>query len=143
MNYSKAVFLINDKVRAVACTYGERENETPVLFKTLDETIAKDDFVIVPTDTRHKMTVVKVVNTEVEVDFDAPDQMKWIIGVVDVHDFKQITEQEDRAIAAVKSAELRRKRDELSAALFKDHAEKLKALELAHSSDAPPAAPAA
>ena len=82
MNHSTAIFLINNDVRAIAVTYekidlakdttkmmkyqaaylsGGRLPDGAVVFKTMDTAIKVDDFVIVPTDTRHGMTVCKVV----------------------------------------------------------------------------------
>lgn len=128
MNYSLAVFLINKNARAVLATYEAEETAKRTLFKTLDPTIAVGDFVIVPTNTRHKMTVVKVVEADVDVDFESRDQVEWIIGRVDSSGFKETLAQEGQALTAIKSAELRKKRDDLRQALFADHIESLKAL---------------
>ena len=131
MNYSTAVFLINKHVRAVVATYEAGENAPRTTFKTLDPSIMAGDLVIVPTDTRHKMTVVKIVETDVDVDFDGTATMHWVIGKVDDEPYKKVLAQETSAIATIKSAELRQKRDNLRNALFKDHQETLKALPIA------------
>jgi len=128
MNYSTAVFLINNDVRCVSAIYDE--GKTPTLFKTLDPDLKKDDYAVVPTDTRFGFTIVKIVETDVDVDFDSQTQMRWIAGVFDRKAFDRIIELENKAIAAVRSAETRRKRDELREAMFKDHAETLKTLGL-------------
>ena len=107
MNYSTAVFLINDDVRAIACTYEADEKAKREIFKTLDKSIAKDDFVVVPTDTRHKMTVVKVVEVDVDVDLDSSIPMQWIVGAVERHDYERILKMEEQAIETIKSAEAR------------------------------------
>ena len=132
MNYSTAVFLINDDVRAIACTYEADEKAKREIFKTLDKSIAKDDFVVVPTDTRHKMTVVKVVEVDVDVDLDSSIPMQWIVGAVERHDYERILKMEEQAIETIKSAEKRKKRDEMRAAIFKDREGMLNSLSLTH-----------
>lgn len=133
MNYSTAVFLINKNTRAVRATYECDTGAKRSLFKTFDQSIAIDDLVIVPTDTRHKFTVVKIVEIDVDLDFDTTENVQWIVGRVDLSNHATRLQQEQAAIAAIKSAELRRKREELSKAMFADHAESLKALPLAQS----------
>jgi len=132
MNQSTVIFLINKRARAIMATYEAETNAKRSLFKTLDESIAVDDLVIVQTDTRHKMTVCKVV--EVDVDFDLDDatlQVNWIIGKVDKTAYEQLLAQEATAIRTVKSAELRQKREKLRDAMFADHLDAIKALPIA------------
>lgn len=77
MNYSTAIFLINKDVRAIAVTYekidmnqdttkmkfsapylsGGKLPTGATVFKTMDPKVKVDDYVTVPTDTRHGMTV--------------------------------------------------------------------------------------
>lgn len=145
MNYSTAVFLINKETRAVACIYELDSDAKPAprtIFKTLDPDISVGDFVIVPTGTRHGMTVCKVVEVDVEIDFDSPTLMNWIVGVIDRAPYEKLLRIEQDAITKIKSAEARKKREELAAALFKDQAETLKELEIAtvNTSLAPPPA---
>ena len=123
MNYTRAIFLISDDVRAIDCAY---EADTPnreaerTTFKSLDAKIKVDDYVLVPTDTRHKMTVCQVKAVDVEADVEATADILWIIGVVDRANFEEITRQEGEAIATIKSAEKRRRRDELRKSLLVD-----------------------
>ncbi len=135
MNYSTAVFLINDDVRAVSCIYDpDNTGEKPTIFKTLDQDLKKGDFVIVPTDTRCKMTVVKVAEVDLDIDFDDRREVKWVVGRMDLAHYEDLKRQEADAIDAIKSAERKKKRDEMKNALLADHAEKMKTLEIAHSS---------
>lgn len=131
MNYTTAVFLINKHVRAVLGTYEAEDNAKRTVFKTLDETVQVGDFVVVPTDTRHKMTVCKIVETDVDLDFDSTVPVCWIIGKVDRVAHESVLAQEQVAIQAIKSAELRKKRDDLRQAMFADHLDTLKALPIA------------
>lgn len=133
MNNSTIVLLINDSARAVRATYDD--GNSPSLFKTLDPTIAVDDLVVVQTNTRHGMTVVKVTEVDIDVDFDRSDDVKWIIQKVDKDAFKELLEQENEAIAAVHSAERRRKKEQLRASLFADHQDKINALSISHVVD--------
>lgn len=120
MNYSTAIFLISDDVRAILVTYEAEDNAPRVMFKTMDPNIKVDDFVVVPSSTRHKITTAKVVAVDVEIDLESTVEMAWIVGVITMVEFDKIKSQEGDAIAKIKSAEKRRKRDELREALVKD-----------------------
>lgn len=144
-NPSIAVFLLNEHVRAILCTYEADKANVPaerIMFKTFDPTIKADDFVVVPTDTRHKMTVCKVVAVDAEVNFDSSCQVQWIIGRVDSAAYEVTLSQEGDMLAAVRSAERLKKQRELKEAMFADSEAAVKALPIA-SIGAPPAIPAA
>jgi hypothetical protein len=128
MQNSTIVLLINDDARAIRAEYEDGGKKS--LFKTLDPTIKVDDLIVVETNTRHGMTVVKVTEVDVDINFDTDHDVKWVIQPVDADIFEQILEQEKDAIAAVQSAERRRKKEALRDALFADHQDKLKSLEL-------------
>ena len=140
MNYTTAVFLINKNVRAVEGTYESGDTAKRETFKTLDPTIKSGDLVVVPTDTRHKMTVVKVVAIDVDVDFESSAPVRWIVSKVDVHEHEVRLAQEGDAISAIKSAELRKKREDLRDSLLKDHMAEIKALPIYKNGDTPSAA---
>lgn len=131
MNSSTIIFLINDNVRAIRAIY---EADTPAgqaareVFKTLDPTIKVGDLVVVPTSTRHFMTVVKVVDVDWDIDLDLPAEVKWVVDKVDRSNHDRLQEQEQVAIQTVKSAEKRKKRDDLRAAVLLDSADQIKAL---------------
>lgn len=139
-NYSTAIFLINKSARAIAVTYekidlnqdttklkfqpaylsGGKLPDGAVVFKTMDKDIAVNDFVIVPTDTRHGMTVCKVVAVDVEIDFESSNECHWLIGTVNTIDFEDIRQQEEKAIIAIKAAEVNQKKEALSNALLEN-----------------------
>lgn len=133
MDNSKIVFLINDQVRAVRAIYEEASNKTqPVhVFKTLDQTLAVDDLAVVESATRHGFTIVKLIEVDVDLNFDDPAETKWVVAGVRMEDFAAIKKQEAAAISAVQQAELRRKKAELRATMFKDHEESIAQLALA------------
>lgn len=131
MNYSTAIFLINDDVRAVRVVYdpGCKSNEHDV-FKTFDSELAVDDLVVVESSTRHGMTIAKIADLDVDVDIDSNAQMRWIVQRVDVDPHNQLLKQEEAAMDAMKSAEKRQRRAEMRDKLFADQQDKLKALQL-------------
>lgn len=139
MNNTTAVFLINDKVRAVYATYDpERKESDKTLFKTFDQGLKVGDFAIVPTNTRHSMTVVKITDTDVEFDIDTQVKMEWVIGRIDLTAYEQTLAQENTAIQMIQSAEKRKKREELKKAIFADQEGAIAALPIAHVGDDTP-----
>lgn len=149
MNYTTAIFLINNKARAITVAYEPEEPPTTpwngqatktktscglpnrMLFKTLDPDIKKDDYVVVPTHTRHGMTVCRVVEADVDVDFDSAALVAWIVAKVDRAPYDQTIQQEDVAIAAIRKAETRKKRNDLRDAILTDQLEAIQALPIA------------
>ena len=134
MNYSTAIFLINEKARAILCEYEPGEEPSSRLkgytFKTLNPNVKVDDLVIVETGTRQGMTVVKVIETDVDIDFDSDIQYKWIVGIVNTEAHKALREQEQTAISAIKKAKISKKRKDLKTDLMADHEDSLKTLQI-------------
>ena len=128
MNYSRAIFLISDEVRAVNVTYEDTENASRTMYKTLDQNLKVDDYVVVPTTTRHGMTVCKVVEVDVDPEIESPAKMGWILDTVDKRMGDDIKRQEEEAMEKIKSAEKRRKRAELRESLLADAEDEVKAL---------------
>ena len=117
MNFSTAIFLMNDHVRAIMVTYEAHEGAPRTMFKTFDKSIKADDIVVVPTDTRHKMTAVKVVEVDVQPDLESDVKVNWIIGRVNVENAMQISAIEEAAIQQIRDAEKLKKKNELQASL--------------------------
>lgn len=128
MNYTRAIFLISDDVRAVNVTYEAHEGAAKTMYKTFDPDVKVDDYVTIPTDSRHKMTVCKVVEVDVEPDLESPVDMNWIIGVVDRANFEDIEKQENDAIQKIRVAERKRKRRELRETMIADFDDEIKKL---------------
>ena len=108
MNYSTAIFLINPKARAIAAIYEpdtESRKSPRTIYKTFDQTLSVGDYILVPTETRHKMTVNKVVEVDIDPDLESHTQMNWVIGVVDRVAYDDVLAQEARAIDLMKAAE--------------------------------------
>lgn len=131
-NYTKSIFLINQSARPVMVVYDEVNvpGNKKMMFKTLDASIKKDDLVVVPTTTRHNMTVCKVIDTDVDVDYDSPEEILWIVQKVDQESYKTIIEQEQVAISVIRKSETKRKRADL-AKVFLANNEELASLPLA------------
>lgn len=139
MNYSTALFLINKNARAIVVAYEPAVNgkytNTNVL-KTLDSSIEVGDLVVVETTSRWNMTIGKVVEVDVEPDFDSHEKMLWIVARVNPDEYAAILKQEQDAVAKIKSAEIRQKREKLAASLLADH-ETLLALPIATAGGTP------
>lgn len=113
MNYSRAVLIVNDKIKVVAGKYEETQKET--LFKTLDPTLKVGDFCVVESNTRWGITTVKItkVDAESDVDFDAPETMNWVVSKINMSDHQAIKDLETQAITAIKAGELRKRREDI------------------------------
>lgn len=138
MNYSTAIFLVNPDVRAIKVSYevdahgkGVKPYQT---FKSLDPDLCVGEYVVIPTDTRHKMTVARVEEIEDDVDFDSPAQLDWIIDTIRTGAHEEVVRAETAAIEQIKSAEKRAKREELARKLIADNPD---IQQLKHLGDAP------
>jgi len=144
MNYSTAVFLVNDKIRAISATYEKDGYEdgrpTPgaakkITFKTFDQAIKKGDLIIVPTNTRHGFTICKVVDVDIELDYETNNQIDWVAGVFEDAEHKRMLAMEEKMVETIRSAEKNRKREELRKSLMADSETKLLALPIAKVKD--------
>jgi len=136
-NLTTAIFLVNKNVRAIRAAYEAGENAPTTVFKTFDNGIKKDDFLIVPTDTRHNMTVVKVVEVDVEVNLESTVPIAWVIAKVELDAFAEVVAGEKEMLEQIKSAEKRRKQEALREAIFTDQQEQIKALSIANMGGLP------
>lgn len=111
MNYSTAVMLINKTIRAVKGQY--EENGKPETFKTIDQDLRVGDMAVVESGTRWNMTTVKISEVDVDVDFDSPNKMGWVVGTVDIAAHDEIKRMENDAIDLIKKGELRKRREDI------------------------------
>lgn len=117
MNLTAAIMLVNSSVRPLRVEYDPDyayKNNPNKLFKTLDPSIAVGDYVIVPTSTRHGMTVCKVSEVDFSVNFDSPVDYAWVYGKVDKDAVDALLSQEAQVISRIAKAEENRKRKELA-----------------------------
>lgn len=120
MNPSLSSFVVESACRAIRVEYdpdNKSNNNTNYLFKTLDPTLAKGDFVNVPTNTRHGMTVVKITEVDMIVNYDSTDNYQWIIGKVDKTAFDALLAQDRVVIDKIARIEQDKKKRELLAAM--------------------------
>lgn len=112
MNYSTAVMLVNANIKAVR---GQYEEHGPIeVFKTLDQSIVKDDIVVVESGTRWKYTTVKILEVDsVTVDFDSDKQIKWVVQKIDTSTHTKIKEMEEQAIKVIQAGEMRKRREDI------------------------------
>lgn len=133
MDNSKIVFLINDSVSAVRAQYEpETVGASPktYVFKSFDPSVKVGDFAVVQSSTRFGLTVVKIIEINVDVDFDSPIALSWLLQKIDYDAFQKVLAQEADAVSVVQQAELRRKKAELRSTMFKDHEASINALAL-------------
>lgn len=120
MHDSRKVFLLEDEPRCIKASYEAGDDAKTTEFKTFDTDIGVGDFIIVPTDTRHEMTVCKVTEVGVEPNLDTGAAMLWVIGKVDLSAHKATLDSEKTFVDAARSAERRRKKGQLREALLAD-----------------------
>ncbi len=139
MNYSSAVMLINNNIRAVKVTYEpdtERDTKQRYIYKTLDKSLQNGDYVVVPTDTRHNLTVCQVDEINVDVDPDDSTPLKWIVAKVDKAAYDSTLSEEAKWIEALKGAEKDARRKEMAEKMINKYGENLKNLPIANAQDA-------
>lgn len=136
MNNSKIVFIVNQAARLIRCSYDGEANVAlkAYHFKTLDPSIQVDDLVVVETNTRHGYTVVKVIEVDLDVDFDDATELKWAFSPIDLTAITALKEAEKAAIEKVRAIELKKKREALRQAMFADDEEAMAQLKLASPS---------
>jgi Fe-S oxidoreductase len=142
MNYSIAVFLLNDNCRLCRGIFEADSPDGKILakrelLKTFDPTVVSGDIVMVPTGTRHGVSIMKVVEVDCDLDIDTQEDVRWVIGKVDQEYYTMLKQQEEQAVAAIKQAELRKKKKAMMETMAMDYVEDLKALPI--SSATPPA----
>lgn len=138
MNNSLAVFLISDEARALTYSYdkdveGKGINTSPA--KTLDPDLKVGDFVVVPTTSRHRMTVVRVESIDDEIDFDNDRNYPWVIDRVNDEHHKETLAKEGAALSAITAARKKKKRQELKEMLLEDTDDAVKALPIYTAKD--------
>lgn len=128
MNYSTAVMLINENIRAIKTSYepipAHRSAHADcdlTIYKTLDKTVSVGDFVVIPTSTRHEKTVVRVEEVDCEVDFESSVVIDWIISVVNTTEIEKIQSEERKWIETLKASEKRAKREEIKRNMLAMH----------------------
>ena len=123
MNYSTAIALLTDEVTGVSCSYELDHEDKPLklytfkCLKDMADNLAEGDLVVIPTDSRHGFTIVRVEKVDVEIPLESSIAYKWIAGKFDTAEYDNVLEQEATLIEKVKKSQKRKKREEMRAAL--------------------------
>ena len=142
MNLSTAIFLVNANCRAISVSYewcdddgkfADGKSTKTDTFKTLDPSIKKGDLILGETNSRHKLCVYKVVETDIEIDLEKSDYIPWIVGVVDGSPLAKLKAMEDEMKAKIKEKDKQRKRAELAETMMKDYGEVIRNLAIANT----------
>lgn len=123
MNYSTAICLVSDEVRGISCSYDlDPEGNVNQLytFKSLDTQLGVGDLVVIPTDSRHGFTIVRIEEVDVEIPLEDSTDYKWIAARFDIRNYNKVLRYERELISTIKSTEKRRKREELREAVMAD-----------------------
>ena len=140
---SRKIFVTNENVKGLLAIYDFEPADKPntakrTFFKTLDDTIAVGDYLVVPSGTRHRMTTVKVVEIDVECDLADQTPVEWVIGRIDRRAYETLITREGEMLNVIRSAEKKKMRDELKAAVFADVPEdQIKTLAIANMGGEP------
>lgn len=126
MNKSTAIFLARNDIRCVSVAYdtkGFDHKGKPIpadikSFKTDNPNVQPDMLVLIPTDNRWGFTVGKVIEVDLHVDYDSPEQMRWIAGVVDTAAYEAMVQAEREMIDIVAEADRGHRREELRQKIF-------------------------
>jgi len=130
MNYSTAIFLINDDVLALYVRYEVGDRSQKYMVKTFDKDIQVGDYVIVPSSGPNGHLAIAVVcDVDIDVDFDSMSIVPWVVQKIDLAPFNETVQQENAAIAAIREARFQERREELASTLM-NH-KKIKSLPLA------------
>ena len=141
---SRKIFVANENVKGLLAIYDFEPKDKPnsvkrTFFKTFDDTIAEGDYLIVPSGTRHNMTTVKVVAINVECDLADQTPVDWVIGKIDRRAYETLITREGEMLNTIRSAEKKKMREELKAAVFADVPEdQIKTLAIANMGGEPP-----
>lgn len=137
-NYSTAIMLFNKNIKVVKVSYDPLPSSPVVApppypfpapkvayheksltaYKTLDASLKVGDYVIVPTNSRHNMTVCKVEEIDVVVDLESNTKIGWLVGKVDRQDYDKSIQVEEEWINVMKASAVKKKHDELKESMM-------------------------
>ena len=135
MHDSNRIFLASDTVRAVKGIFETDVNNQPTakreFFKTFNASLKVGDLVNVETSTRHGVSVIKIVEVDVDIDVESNEPTRWIIGKVETAEYEKFRTMEADMVSEMKKAELKAKRDDMRAKVMGRHADILANSEIA------------
>jgi len=131
MNYSNVLFLIDSRLKAVRVAYEPGSNRNDTTKRYREDKIGKlavNDYVLVETETRHNATVCRVSQLGIEVDPDSEEKVGWVFGKVDLQMLDDLKAEEEQAIALLRQAENRKRKEEIRGSILALAGDDLKAL---------------
>lgn len=127
MHDSNRIFLASDTVRAVKGIFETDTNNQPTAkreyFKTFNTTLKVGDLVNVETSTRHGVSVIKIVEIDVDIDIESNEPTRWILGRVETAEYEKFKTMEGDMVSEMKKAELKAKRDDMREKVMGRHAD--------------------
>lgn len=102
--------LLNGALHTVRVSYDEGVKNQHTIKKTFISDLKPGEYVTVQTTTRHNATVCKVVEVDVEVDFDDSTPIGWVFGRVDMTTLDKLCAEEARILDVIRTAELAERR---------------------------------
>lgn len=126
MHDSRKVFLLPEEPRCILASYQPKPNGQDYEpedigdgdyslkeLKTFDVDTKPGDYVVVPTGTRHRMTVMRVEFVDMEPDLNSDKEMLWAVGRVDKTSHDDILRKEREFIQQARAAERKRQKEQL------------------------------
>lgn len=113
MHDSRTVFLLDDNIKCVSGKYDIGHNSSTEEFKTAIEGIEVGDYVVVPTDTRQKMTVVRIDEINIEPDLESDVKMDWVMCKVPKQAYDATMASEKTFVDRTRVAARIRKKEQL------------------------------
>lgn len=116
MNYSTAVLLVSEQVKAIGVKFGTSGGSLSgkeYVYKTTED-VELGDLVLVQTDDNiYSYKVVEVTNLDPEVPFEGDRKIKWIVQKVDLTLRETNEEREAEVVEKVMQANKKSKREQL------------------------------
>ncbi len=113
MHDSRTVFLLDDNVKCVSGKYEVGHSASTEEFKTAIEGIEVGDYVVVPTNTRQKMTVVRIDEIDIEPDLESDIKMDWVMCKVPKAEYDITMASEKTFVDRTRAAARIRKKKQL------------------------------
>jgi hypothetical protein len=112
---SRQLFIYDETATCIAVEYEPDGNH--VFMKTTDQSINVGDFVLIQTDTRHKLTVAKVKDVGITPDVESHTEIRWAYFKINKAAVDAILQDEAAKQAKIADAQRRAKRRQLAADL--------------------------
>ncbi len=117
-NKSLAVFAVDNSVRGIIAVYNDGDDASKgIFYKTFDQDIEVNDIVIVPAKSRLGFTTNKVVQVDVDPDFERTKEVKWIAGRADFTTYESNIAGEKALMEKLNEGDRARARESVAADL--------------------------